>query len=348
MTHVKPRNITFLLRAHGSFVGSVFNVPSQINLYNLSNTGLPFSGYKKAYDSLFSELKNSVEWPDAVEEIKNILREVYKGIDMDPGLINIKHIRGVDGDENRSVSQLAYKDALYRPDYLITTAPMLYEAPAGLIHIPDLSDLTIPTMYDEGTFLLSEIVQKVKSKYPNHEIHIICMFCRTVPTYLPSRGNMNERTVQSLDEISRMLSAEPETSRTPSAGKTAILDALSKISRTSIAYGDEIFYKLQRRGVEYGRGLMETVDEDGYVTVKDGKSTKIISISDVISADEWRYGTKQSGGGLFEPDTPVHAHPWSNALKRNMRGYRSPRRAPLGASPRRNRRQSPVQKRNGK
>jgi len=171
------KHITFLLRAHGVFNGRIFNVPSRVNLYNLSNTGEPFTADKGAYDVIFDDFNGVIDWPDAEKGIVENLQRVYeqnRTIGLDWKSIQLKHVRGVDGDDNTSVSQLSFKNAMFRPDYNITTVNEINGAPTGLIHIENTSDAKYGVRYQEGNFTLSQIVQDVVNRYRKaSEIHII-------------------------------------------------------------------------------------------------------------------------------------------------------------------------------
>jgi hypothetical protein len=325
------KHLTFLLRAHGVFNGRIFNVPSRVNLYNLSNTGEPFTADKSAYDVIFNDFNGIIDWPAVREDIVENLQNVYKQkrtLGWDWKSIQLKHVRGVDGDDNTSVSQLSFKDATFRPDYDITTVNEINDAPTGLIHIENTSDAKYGVQYQEGNFTLSQIVQDVVNKYRMaSEIHIICMFCRTLP------DNLNAFATNAFEKVTRMLSAEPP-GRTSTDEKREILNGLHAATLFSLGPGQEVFYKVQKRtGFDYGRGVIDYIEHDDdsggetrlYLIPEESGTIKTIGLDNVISHAEWLFDTKQSGGVR---------RPHAKTTTSRRRRPRATSRSPPSTSPR--------------
>ena len=78
------KHLTFLLRAHGTFNGRIFNVP-----------GMYFMGNKDAYDAIHA-LDGHIDWPSAQNEIVESLQKVYREKHFDGWdwkSIRLKHLR---------------------------------------------------------------------------------------------------------------------------------------------------------------------------------------------------------------------------------------------------------------
>jgi hypothetical protein len=284
------KQLTFIIRAHGTAIGQMFNVPRRINLYHITNYDDLVSGSDSVYEALYEALEYNASGPDD-KCISSVLKDAYEKNGYNRDDIVIKHIKGNDSPNNTSVTQMSSKSgscSQYRQDYSLTITPIIYDAPGGLIHVESEWNTRRQTEYTKGTFLLSEIVQSTRDKYSDYDVHIICMFCRRLESKL-------------LEPLAREISSKiVYEGRLSTLDKEHILDVSSSVHRKMATpkVGDLVYYKLSSAS-PYQSGKIYDIEDDILMVETDENKQVNIERKHLVSEDDWR--AHQRGGGRWRP-----------------------------------------------
>jgi hypothetical protein len=323
------KQLTFIIRAHGTAIERMFNVPRGINLYHITNYDDLVSGSNSVYEALYDALEYNASWPDANKCISSVLKDAYDKNGNNRDDIVIKHIKGNDSPDNTSVTHMSSKSgsfSQYRQDYSLTITPIIYEAPAGLIHVPSEWNSRRRTEYTNGTFLLSEIVQSTRDKYRDYDVHIICMFCRRLESKL-------------LEPLARQISSTVVyEGRQSTLDKEHILDVSSSVHRkvAKPKVGDLVYYKVPTSSASpYQSGRIFDIEDDILMVQTDENKEVNIERKHLVSEDDWR--AHQRGGGLWRPfsRSPTGTGGRDTTHLRSYRNRSPSRRSPSNRSPRR-------------
>jgi len=323
------KQLTFIIRAHGTAIERMFNVPRGINLYHITNYDDLVSGSNSVYEALYDALEYNASWPDANKCISSVLKDAYDKNGNNRDDIVIKHIEGNDSPDNTSVTHMSSKSgsfSQYRQDYSLTITPIIYKAPAGLIHVQSEWNTRRPTEYTNGTFLLSKIVQSTRDKYRDYDLHIICMFCRRLKSEL-------------LEPLARQISSTiVYEGRQSTLDKEHILDVSSSVHRkmTTPKVGDVVYYKLPTSSASpYQSGRIFDIEDDILMVQTDENKEVNIERMHLVSEDDWR--AHQRGGGRWRPfsRSPTGTGGRDTAHRRSYRNRSPSRRSTSNRSPRR-------------
>ena len=320
------KQLTFIIRAHGTAIERMFNVPRGINLYHITNYDDVASGSNTVYEALYEALEYNASLPDD-KCISSVLKDAYDKNGYNRDDIVIKHIKGNDSPDNTSVTHMSSKSgsfSQYRQDFSLTITPIIYEAPAGLIHVPSEWNNRLPTEYTNGTFSLSEIVQSTRDKYRDYDVHIICMFCRRLKSKL-------------LEPLARQISStNVYEGRQSTLDKEHILDVSSSVHRKMATpkVGDVVYYKVPTSSASrYQSGRIFEIEDDILMVQSDENKDVNIERKHLVSEDDWR--AHQRGGGLWRPfsRSPIGTGGRDTAHLRSYRNRSPSRRSPSRRSP---------------
>ena len=319
------RQLTFILRAHGTAIERIFNVPRGINLYHITNYGAVASGDKDVYQALYDALEyNATTWPDAEKGVSSVLKDAYDHVGINRDDIVLKHIQGNASPNNTSVAHMSSKSgsfSQYRQDFSLSITPIIYEATAGLIHVPSEWGARIRTEYTNGTFLLSEIVQSTRNKYSDYDVHIICMFCRRMKSEL-------------LSPLARQISSTTVVEgRQSTIDKEHILDVSSSVHRKMATpqVGDVVYYRVSTSSASpYQSGKIFEIEDDTLMVQSDDGKDVNIERRHLVSEDAWR--AHQRGG---RPLRPFSRSPAGTGGRDTAHLRSSSRRSPGRRSPHR-------------
>ena len=318
------RQLTFILRAHGTAIERIFNVPRGINLYHITDHGDVVSGDKDVYQALYDALEYNATWPEAEKSVSSVLKDAYDHVGFNRDDIVLKHIQGNASPNNTSVTHMSSKSgsfSQYRQDFSLNITPIIYEAAAGLIHVPSEWGAGLRTEYTNGTFSLSDIVQSTRNKYSDYDVHIICMFCRRMKSEL-------------LAPLARQISSTTVVEgRQSTIDKEHILDVSSSVHRKMATprVGDVVYYRVSTSSASpYQSGKIFEIEDDTLMVQSDDGKDVNIERRHLVSEDAWR--AHQRGGRPLRPFSRDTAHLRSSRHRSPSR--RSPsRRSPSRRSP---------------